>query len=117
MKFKFSESYSVNEEKGVCVCVLKCKNIFIAKTINEALRFILRESDSKGVKLPPNCYIPTMFKGTAVCYAEDEFDRSTGRKIAREKAYDQFSRWADKYESNIKFLAEEVLKKFKVEKK
>lgn len=101
MNIKFTEKYHVNPEKKTTVCILELKNADDCKFITHSMDLLKRMSVAKGIKLPTRQPVPTKFTGTAYCHPDDEFDSTVGRKIARDRAYTTFIRFARNFERQV----------------
>lgn len=57
---------------------------------------------------------PRVFKATAYCMLEDDFDLKTGMKLARRKCHDKFANSCDRYLNKLRsefFHGDEILSK------
>ena len=110
MKFRIREVYGSSEKNGKTKCELQMLDRWKAEAIAETIREILRESNPKYIKypLPQALYIPKSFVGWAKLAQGDTYDRSTGRKVARDKAYEKYIKWAKKFETYVKMYTKEI---------
>jgi len=110
MKFKFREVYGVSEKTGVTKCELQMVDAWKADAIASSLRSILRESNPKYMNdpLPPVLYVPAGFTAYAKCAGGDTFSRTVGRKVARDKAYAKYAKWAKKFTKTVREYSKEI---------
>lgn len=110
MTFKFREIYGVSEKTGMTKCELQMNDAWKARAIASFLRNVLRESNPKYMTdpLPPALYVPTSFIAYAKCAEEDTFSRTVGRKVARDKAYAKYAKWAEKFIKTVRQYSKEI---------
>ena len=110
MKFRFREVYGVSEKSGKTKCELQMLDSWKAEAICESVRNILRESNPKYMSepLPKVLYVPDSFTAYSQLAEGDTFDRSVGRRIAREKAYNKYAKWAKKFTKYVREVTAEI---------
>lgn len=110
MKFKFREVYGVSEKTGTTKCELQMLDCWKAEAICESVRSILRESNPKYMSkpLPKILYVPESFTAYSKCAEGDTFNRSIGRRVAREKAYKKYAKWAEKFTKYVREVTGEI---------
>jgi len=108
MRFDITEKYYTDKNKTT-VCILKIKNDWKADYVTQFFRWYQRELTKEGKKLPHKFIVPSEIKGYARLAEGDTFDLSTGRKIARTKAYEKLDKFVKKFDEFVVQQSKEII--------
>lgn len=111
MKMKFTEYYSVDEKNKTVYCTLKFTNRAIAVDTVNKLRTVQRDNCDYYIK-HKQCEpfaVPTIFRAKAKLAEGDNWSEQTGKKIAREKAYEKARRWNKKYIKHLDYMCMSIM--------